>query len=530
MFCEQAPEPDALIARVLAAHRTVAGPDTLARASQRTAEYWDAYFRDSYVAVSGDPAPVAPVPAEIADVCVEPQAVLFRESADGAAPGHAGVPESSCWTGSRVTRSYLLTTYMFACSAGGRMPLNFNGLIFNLMPGANRHLGFDAFCRTFAAQPSGEPDLEINPDEKGWESCIQLWQNLRLLYAPMLARGEYDSIRRLFGYYRAFWDINRIRARVYYQAEGQYNTEMTHSFGLLPLSVYGTDRTNLKDGYARNRWGGAVDISPGLELSCMMLDYYNHTRDGDFLRDELLPYAEDLLHFVETRFTGRNGGKLRLTDLQSVETYFDTLNPITVVAGLWAVTDRILSLPAQEVPGRAFFQAYRDIIPPLPLAKDMYGNDVLAPAAQHSPQRMNVENPELYAVYPFRLFTWYAATDPGRRTSRGRRLNPRQGVTIARTGPRSGASGQLTGNAPPLRVGRLYQLMDHGKMRSEVTVSKSSLTSEKQAALASRGTDADICPADRSMTADSECHSREGHGPLSGVIRSVALRSGRSAP
>jgi hypothetical protein len=146
----------------------------------------------------------------------------------------------------------------------------------------------------------------------------------------------------------------------------------------------------------------------------MMLDYYDHTRDIDFLRDEAVPYAQDLLHFVETRFPERIGGKLRLTDLQSVETYFDTLNPITAVAGLWAVVDRLLALPKELVPGRAFFQSYRDRIPPLPMAKDMFGKDVLAPAEEHSPRRMNVENPELYSVYPFRLFTRYAASDPVR--------------------------------------------------------------------------------------------------------------------
>jgi hypothetical protein len=356
-------------------------------AAKRTASHWEQYFTNSYIFVKGDREVIAPVPEDIVAVSLEPQ--------DNTPPP------------SKVTQSYILTKFMFACASLGKVPAYFNGLIFNLMPGLNRHLGLKDMCETYSAQPIGQPNLEINPDEKGWEYCINLWQNQRLLYAPMLARGEFTAVKSLFAYYRQFWDINKVRAKVYYQAEGQFNTEMTNTFGLQPIRVYGYPREGLKDGYAVNRAGGAVDISPGLELVFMMLDYYNYTRDREFLQKEILPYAEDLLHYVETRFTERKDGKILLNKLQCVETYHDTTNPITVVSGMHAVTNEILSLQPELVYNRSFFERFQTIIPPVTFEDDPYGNKVIAPAEEYENKRRNVESPHLYPVYPFRMYTHY---------------------------------------------------------------------------------------------------------------------------
>jgi hypothetical protein len=384
IFCDQEADTTELIDRVTATHKHM--PE-VADAAKRTAQYWDKYFGQSYIFVGGDKEATTVVPEEIRNIC--------REYQDN-------LP-----TPSNVTRSYILTKYMFACSGKGRIPIHFNGMIFNLMPGLKRHLGFDGYCETFTAQPEGQPGLEINPDEKGWEECINLWQNVRLPYAAMLERGEFESVKLLFDYYRSFWNINKVRAKVYYNAGGQYNTEMTNSFGLLPVTIYGTNRTGVPDGYAQNRWGGAIDISPGLELCFMMLDYFDYTRDVCFLNTELLPYTKDLLHYIETRFHERKCRKIVLKKLQCVETYFDTTDPITVISGMHSVTNRILSLPHKFVKDRAFYEKFNEMIPPMPIEKDEDGNAILAPARVYEDKRMNVESPVLYPVYPFRMFTHY---------------------------------------------------------------------------------------------------------------------------
>lgn len=381
VFCEQQENTQELLKRVVANHQHLPG---ISGAARRTARYWEHFFSQSYLFVSGDSEPAPQIAEEVQAVSTEPVNCLPAPS--------------------KITQAYILTRFMFACAGLGKMPLAFNGLIFNLMPGLDRHLTFDHFGQTFAAQPAGQPTLEINPDEKGWEECCTLWQNVRLPYASMLARGETRPLRGLFAYYRNFWEINRVKACAYYQAEGQYNTEITHSFGLMPARIYGIDRSGLKDGYAVNRWGGAIDISPGLELCFLMLDYYAFSAEAQFLQDELLPYAKELMRYIETRFTQRAEGKIVLSPLQAVETYFDTTDPITVVAGMHAVLDRILALEPGLVAERPFFKHIKAITPDLPLEQDQAGSSVLAPARIYEPKRNNVENPALYTLFPFRLF------------------------------------------------------------------------------------------------------------------------------
>lgn len=136
---------------------------------------------------------------------------------------------------------------------------------------------------------------------------------------------------------RRFWDLNRARAKVFYRAEGQHNTEMTMSFGLQSKDIYGVDRRDLAIGYSQNRSGGAVDISPGLELIMLMLDYADYMKDDAFLLDEAVPYTLDLLRYIATRFPNRRDGRIVIGPLQSIETYFNTINPLPVVAGMHAV-------------------------------------------------------------------------------------------------------------------------------------------------------------------------------------------------
>ncbi|MDR2135311.1 MAG: DUF5703 domain-containing protein [Treponema sp.] len=349
----------------------------------RTAAWWKAYWARSFIFVRGDRKRDPEITAEI------------REAAEKTG-GCNSFP-------SAVTAAYVLTKFMTACSARGAFPMFYNGQLFNLMPGGGRHLDIQTFSKTFTMPPAGDPDLEINPDERSW-TIDHLWQNLRLPYYSLLARGEYDALRVLFRYFRSFWELNRVRAKVYYRASGQHNTEMTLSCGLQSEGVYGEAslRSSLPDGYALNRYGGAVDISPGLELIFLQLDFYAYTGDEAFLQEEVIPYARELFLYIETRFTGRENGKVVLSPLQSLETYFDTRDPVSVAAGMRAVLGRLLDMPNLSLSDRAFFEGLRERSPDLPLvAKD--GKTVLDAAKEHDGRRRNVETPQLYAVYPFRL-------------------------------------------------------------------------------------------------------------------------------
>lgn len=223
----------------------------------------------------------------------------------------------------------------------------------------------------YTAAPE-KPTYEINPDERSW--CVEhLWQNVRHPYHTFLAQGEENALKVLFRYYRNFWEINRFRAKKYYQAEGQHNTEMTLSFGLQSIGIYGADRTGKPTGYA------------------------------DFFNDEVVVYAKDLYRYVETRFTKRENGKLVMGPLNSIETYWDTTNPLPVTAGLLSTCGRLLQARDLQDAERQYFRDYQERIPPLSVGKED-GEDYIQPAEFFEDERHNIEIPELYACFPFGLY------------------------------------------------------------------------------------------------------------------------------
>ena len=76
------------------------------------------------------------------------------------------------------------------------------------------------------------------------------------------------------------------------------------------------------------------------------------------------------------------------------------------LAGCIALTERLLALPAEltSPSDRDFWQRFRSKLPPIPL-REVNGKKALAPAELFA-NKSNIENPELYAVFPFRLFAF----------------------------------------------------------------------------------------------------------------------------
>lgn len=344
-------------------------------------EKWQEFWAKSYIEITGDPA-----------ICPEIRDEVYQAAKESS--------EYSCNCESAITRAYTLTKYMMACCSDGAFPMLYNGLLFQQEPADGMHFQVFGFGKSFTGQP-GELSMRSNPDERSW-SREQLWQNLRHLYLVLPMMGEVDKLKVMFRYYKNFWDINRARAKKYYGAKGQHNTEMTLSFGLQNTEIYGKDRKDKAIGWADNRWGGAVDISPGLELVSMMLDYYDYTKDEEFLKTELLVYAKELLQYIETRFPNRCDGMMVIGPIQSIETYWNTLNPTPIIAGMRAIVHRILAIPCELVDEYAYFKEYQGRIPKVPMTFEN-GKEILKPAMAYASERHNVEPPEYYAVFPFDL-------------------------------------------------------------------------------------------------------------------------------
>lgn len=347
-------------------------------------QFWQNYWLRSWIFIEGDEV----IAGELSDDVFQ-SAELNR------------LPKVNSDAPSKITQAYVLTKWMMYCGLRGKFPMLYNGALFTTMPGAGMHLDLENFGKAFTAEGGASPSLEINPDERSW-TLEHLWQNLRLPYYSVLGRGEQECLKPLFRYFRSFWDLNRARARIHYGSKGQWSTEMTLSCGLQSPGIYGVDRDALAPGHSKNRWGGSINLSPGLELVKLMYDYWRFTKDENFLREEAIPYALDLMDFAYSRYFDPVSGRIAFTNLNSLETYFDTTNPIAVVAGFKLLADELLSTPELLESRRGEVEQFRELLPHIP-SKTEDGETYLLPAEVFEEERQNVESPEFYPIYPFDL-------------------------------------------------------------------------------------------------------------------------------
>jgi len=317
-----------------------------------TAAWWQAFWDRSWIFVEGDP------------------------EGQGAERDARSSP---------ITRAYILQRWMAACAGRGNYPIKFNGSIFTVDPEFTGGPKFDA-------------------DWRKWGDCYW-WQNTRLPPYAAIASGDYDQCRALFRMYREVLPICRARAKSYYGADGVYFPETMTLFGTYANNDYGWNRQGHRPNEVLCPWWCYV-WQQGLELVMLMQDYYDHTQDRRFLREELLPMAADVLRYYDTRFARDQAGKLIISPTQAVETYWHGVtNDTPSLAGLNAVLNRLLGLPKGHVPARdrKLWAKLQEATPPVPVRREGDKSFVL-PAEQFDPKRSNVENPELYAVWPFRLF------------------------------------------------------------------------------------------------------------------------------
>ncbi|GAF75541.1 unnamed protein product, partial [marine sediment metagenome] len=141
----------------------------------------------------------------------------------------------------------------------------------------------------------------------------------------------------------------------------------------------------------------------GPELAYMALDYYEYTGDENFLKQKVLPTADAVMTFFDEHYDVDKNGKLVMHPAMACETWWKCTNPMPELAGLHALTARLLALPDRLTTPeqRAFWRTFRKKLPALP-TRQVNGKTAFAPAEKFENKR-NSENPELYCVFPFRL-------------------------------------------------------------------------------------------------------------------------------
>jgi hypothetical protein len=141
----------------------------------------------------------------------------------------------------------------------------------------------------------------------------------------------------------------------------------------------------------------------GPELVWMMIEAYEHTGDEALLGQRIIPTADAVIRFFDLYYPTNDRGELVMHPSQAVETWWNCTNPMPELAGLRAITAKLLAMPESRLPAdkRAAWKTFAAKLAPLPV-REVPGGKALAPATRFADKR-NVENPELYAVFPFRL-------------------------------------------------------------------------------------------------------------------------------
>ncbi len=284
-----------------------------------------------------------------------------------------------------VTQGYILQRFINGCAGRGNFPIKFNGSIFTV----DNYHSDDAY--------------------KGYDADFRLWggpfwwQNTRLIYWTMLISGDFEMMKPLFRMYSNNLAIRKLATKKYYGHDGAYFPETMNFWGTFASDNYGCDRTGLADGYTSNNYIRYY-WQNGLELSLMMLDYYSFTQSQGFAKDTLVPLVSEVLTFYDKHWNRGNDGKILFSPAMSLETFHKAVNPLPEIVGIKAVAERMLAMKGNLL-NEAQQKEYKNLINDLPqIPVRVINNDtILAPAYEYS-DKQNYENPELYAVFPYRTF------------------------------------------------------------------------------------------------------------------------------
>lgn len=279
-----------------------------------------------------------------------------------------------------LSRAYILQRFINACAGRGQYPIKFNGSIFTV------------------PNPGSPGDADYRRWGPGY-----WWQNTRLPYISMRTSGDFDLLEPLYRMYCGdVLEMAKYRTRHYFGHDGAYFNECVYFWGAAFNEAYGwkprEKRTVVENESRWHRW----EWQGGVELLYMLLDHYEHTVDEKLLHEKVLPLAHEVLTFYDLHYRVDECGKIVMEPAQALETWWDCRNPLPEIAGLLAVTERLLELAGHKVSPeeKALWQRMHEKMPELP-RREVNGVKVLAPAERFA-DKHNIENPELYAVFPYR--------------------------------------------------------------------------------------------------------------------------------
>lgn len=278
-----------------------------------------------------------------------------------------------------LSRNYTLFRYMLGCNAHSQWPTRFNGGLFTFDP-----------TLVDSAQA-------FTPDYRKWGGGTFTAQNQRLVYWPMLKSGDFDLMKPQFDFYNRLLKNAELRSKTYWNHGGACFSEQMENFGLPNPSEYGWKRPDYFDkGVEYNAWL-EYEWETVLEF-CQMILEINKYANADVTRYK--PLIESCVQFFDEHYRylaqrrGRktldSDGHLILFPASACETYKMANNPSSTIAALKIVLKSLGN------------DSLLKTIPPIPL-REMNGKTMISPAKTWE-RVNNTESPQLYPVFPWRIF------------------------------------------------------------------------------------------------------------------------------
>lgn len=287
-------------------------------------------------------------------------------------------------------RVWYTNLYFLGSACGGDFPPRFNGGLFLL-----------------------------DPVKRDWD--YGYWfQNMREIYWPLFATGHADWIRSFFGMYLGATEYARAQTRSVHGWGSPAFPETMSFWGWSP----DTDLPSRK--FAS---GVHHNFSSNLEV-CLLMDWYARwSGDHDFRDEVFYPFLRSAVGLFREIGERGDDGLFHFAPCNALEVWVDAIDPAQDIAGLRVLVPRLIEMGRKLGADRGEISAWEDFLdglPPLPVGQWVFesrpaegihtlddflrveqdSDGIYLPAgglAGTNRRRCNMENAELYAVFPWGL-------------------------------------------------------------------------------------------------------------------------------
>ena len=286
--------------------------------------------------------------------------------------------------GAAMARNYELFRYMLGCNAYGEYPTKFNGSLFTFDP-------------VYA-----DPKCPFTPDFRKWGGGTMTAQNQRLVYWPMLKSGDTDMMKAQFDTYLRMLPNATRRTKFYWNHDGASFSEQIENCGLPNPTESGKHKPGDDPGMDRNAWL-EYQWDTALEFCSMIMQAHKYSgmdiAEYEPLIRQTLIFFDEHYQYIAKKLGVKPlnaDGKLMLYPSSGCETYKMAYNPSSVIAALKTVAEQWIEYKGDSL------NNILSRIPPIPL-RTIEGDTCIAPAIVWA-RIQNIETPQLYPVFPWRVY------------------------------------------------------------------------------------------------------------------------------